>query len=441
MKIAILGYGDQGRSAYEYWKSGKDITICDLEENIPNLPQGVQTRLGPDYLWELDNYDLIVRSPSVHPSDIIKANSPQILEKVTTVTEEFMRVCPARIIGVTGTKGKGTTSALITKILQQAGMRVHLGGNIGIPPLDLLKNRIDPSDWVVLELANFQLIDLRLSPAIAVCLMVVPEHLNWHEDMAEYIRSKQNLFRHQDQGKLTIFNRANQLSVEVASSSPARKVSYEVPPIGQLPQSTSGATVTGDTVCMDRTQVCHTSEVLLRGRHNLENVCAALAATWELIGGRGDIAKAAITSFTGLVHRLEYIRTIGDVQYYDDSFGTTPETAIVALEAFSQPKVIILGGSDKGADYAQLAKAVTSQNVKKVVLIGQTAAKIRAALDNARFHEHVDGGRNMGEIVATARNYAQPGDVVLLSTACASFDMFKDYQDRGDQFKTIVNSL
>lgn len=441
MKIAILGYGDQGRSAYDYWNAGNDITICDLEENLPNLPFGVRTRLGPDYLWELDNYDLIVRSPSVHPSDIIKANSPQILEKVTTITEEFMRVCPARIIGVTGTKGKGTTSALITKILEQAGNRVHLGGNIGIPPLDLLRNRIEPSDWVVLELANFQLIDLRLSPAIAVCLMVVPEHLNWHEDMAEYIRSKQNLFRYQDSGKLAVFNRANQLSVEIASSSPARKISYEVPAIGELPKSNSGATVTGDAVCMDRVPICHTSEVLLRGRHNLENVCAAVAATWEIIDGKSEVAKAAIASFTGLVHRLEYVRTLDDVQYYDDSFGTTPETAMVALKAFSEPKVIILGGSDKGADFSQLAKMLATQDIRKVILIGQTAVKIRAALDSAGFHNYINGGRNMGEIIASVRNYAEPGDVVLLSTACASFDMFKDYQDRGDQFKVTLNAL
>ena len=186
MKIAILGFGKQGLSAYDYWKGPDNaITICD-ENEVLELPEGTSGQLGQNYLHELDKFDLIVRSPSVHPKDITVANSPATLDKVTSVTNEFFRVCPSKnIVGVTGTKGKGTTSTLIAKILEADGKKVHIGGNIGTPPLDMLKNGIEPEDWVVLELANFQLIDLNYSPKIAVCLMIAPEHLDWHTDVNE----------------------------------------------------------------------------------------------------------------------------------------------------------------------------------------------------------------------------------------------------------------
>ena len=186
MKIAILGYGLQGKSAYEFYNSpDNDITICDPV--LPdNLPQGAKTQIGENYLKRLDAFDLIVRSPIVHPRDIVADNSPEILEKVTSNTNEFLKQCPTKnVIGVTGTKGKGTTATLVAKLLEGLGLRVHLGGNIGTPPLDLLKDNIADDDWVVLELANFQLIDLKYSPHIAVCLTVEPEHLDWHSDVDE----------------------------------------------------------------------------------------------------------------------------------------------------------------------------------------------------------------------------------------------------------------
>jgi len=205
MKIAILGYGSQGRAAYEYWRDGNEITICDGNSKL-ELPTDVNTQLGADHLKGLERFDLLVRSPIVHPRAIVAANSPDILAKVTTVTNEFLRVCPTKnVIGVTGTKGKGTTSTLIALMLEAAGHRVHLGGNIGIPPLDMLKNDIQPDDWVVLELANFQLIDLQHSPRIAVCLMVVPEHLDWHTDPAEYFAAKTQLFRWQTAEDFAIY--------------------------------------------------------------------------------------------------------------------------------------------------------------------------------------------------------------------------------------------
>lgn len=444
MRIAILGFAGQGKAAYEYWRqSGNELMICDADTSI-TAPDGAQTRLGADYLKNLHEFDLLVRTPALHPRDIQAANPdhPEILDKVTTVTNEFFKVCPTKnIIGVTGTKGKGTTSTLIAKILEAAGKTVHLGGNIGIPPLDMLKADIQPDDWVVLELANFQLIDLKHSPHIGVCLMVVPEHLNWHNDMEEYVTAKQHIFLHQLPEDLTVYNRNNAHSTEVASVSLGTKLSYEVPGPGALPTSRTGAYVDNDTIYMNDVPVCLASEVALLGHHNLENVCAAIAATWELVLHNVEHIKQVITTFKGLEHRLEFVRELNGVRYYDDSFGTTPETAIVAIQAFEAPKVVILGGSDKGAEFAELAQVVKANNVKAVVTIGFTADKIQQALHAAGYDHVIDGGDTMENIMKAVQSQVASGDVVLLSTGCASFGLFKDYKDRGEQFKKAVQAL
>ncbi|HVV25725.1 MAG TPA: UDP-N-acetylmuramoyl-L-alanine--D-glutamate ligase [Candidatus Saccharimonadales bacterium] len=433
MKIAILGYGAQGRAAYEYWRVGNEITVCDGNEQV-ELPAGAARRLGPDHLKDLDGFDLIVRSPIVHPRDVVAANSPAILDKVTTVTNEFFRVCPSKhIIGVTGTKGKGTTSTLIANMLAADGRRVHLGGNIGIPPLDMLKDDIRPEDWVVLELANFQLIDLSYSPPVGVCLMVVAEHLDWHADEAEYVAAKSRLFERQTSDDVAIYFAENDTSRQIAAHGAGRKIPYFAPP---------GATAANGVIVIDGQRICSTDELKLLGKHNWQNVCAAVTAVWQVTQNI-EAMRTVLTSFSGLEHRLELVRELDGVRYYDDSFGTAPETAVVAIQAFSQPKVVILGGSDKGADYGQLARVIAESNIRKILLIGEQAARIGTALAAAGVDSGLvmPGGHNINEIAAAARAAAQPGDVVLLSPACASFDMFKNYKDRGEQFKKAVNSL
>jgi len=432
MKVAILGYGEQGRSAYEYWKSqGAEITICDQSETL-ELPLDVDKHQGETHLNHLDAFDLIVRSPFVKPADIVAANTPEIAEKVTTVTNEFFRVCPAKnIVGVTGTKGKGTTSTLIAKMLEADGKRVHLGGNIGIPPLDLLKNNIQPDDWVVLELANFQLIDLQYSPHIAVCLMVVPEHLDWHRDVNEYYTAKTQLFRHQTPDDFAIYYAANEDSKRIASTGKGWLIPYMERP---------GAFVENEQIVVDNQPVCSVRDLKLLGQHNWQNACAAITAFWK-VSQNLEAIRQVLTTFSGLEHRLEFVREVNDVKYYDDSFGTTPETAMVAIQAFGQPKVVILGGSDKGASYDELAKVVATSNVRHALTIGKMGPKIAEALIAAGYDNGMSGGGTMKDIVDEAAKLAEPGDVVLLSTACASFDMFKNYKDRGEQFKAAVLAL
>lgn len=430
MKIAIIGYGVEGRAAYAYWQAGNDITICDQNANLGDTPEDVTLQLGDNYLHDLETFDLVVRSPFVRPDALIHAGVDPA--KITSNTNEFFRVCPTKnIIGVTGTKGKGTTSTLITALLRASGKTVHLGGNIGVPALSLLNESIHNDHWVVLELSSFQLIDLQYSPPYAVCLMVVPEHQDWHTDINEYMNAKKQLFHWQQPSDRTVYFADNGNSVAVAAAGHGIKIPYFAEP---------GARVEHDHIVIDSKKICSVHDLKLLGAHNWQNICAALTVTWLITQ---DIAplRETLKTFTGLPYRLEYIREHNHVQYYNDSFGTTPETAIVAIQAFTEPKVLILGGSDKGADYSELAQTIASNTIRRVLLIGQQADRLQQALDRVGFTNYQAGGDTMSEIVATATAVAEAGDIVLLSTGCASFDMFTDYKDRGNQFNQAVQAL
>jgi UDP-N-acetylmuramoylalanine--D-glutamate ligase len=429
MKIAIVGYDTEGKASFEYFKERDDqITICDQSTDVA-IPEGVSSQLGETYLDNLDRFDLIVRTPGLHPSKIL-AKNPTVGDKITSQTNVFFEIVPTKnIIGVTGTKGKGTTSSLITQMLDAAGKHVVLGGNIGIPVFDLLPE-ITEDTWVVLELSNFQLIDLRHSPHIAAVLMVEPEHLDWHEDFEEYIAAKQQLFIHQYSDDVAIYYAKNKNSVSVAYASEGKQVPYyEIP----------GAIIKGDSIVIQNQEICKTSQIKLLGEHNWQNVCAAVTTVWQVTQDI-DAIRSVLITFSGLEHRLEFVNEIAGVKYYDDSFGTTPDTAIVAIEAFKEPKVVILGGSDKRVLFDKLAKTVQKNNVHTVITIGEMGPIIADELHKIGYNSIVSGGHTMSEIIDQAARSAKPGDVVLLSTACASFDMFKNYKDRGDQFKQAVQA-
>lgn len=430
MKIAIVGFDTEGRVTYDYFKAqGADITICDQNESIV-IPEGAAAQLGDAYLDNLDTFDLIVRTPGLHPAKIL-AKNPGVTDKITSQTNLFIEHASTKnIIGVTGTKGKGTTSSLITKMLEAAGKSVFLGGNIGVPPLTFLE-QVTPESWVVLELSSFQLIDLKHSPHIATVLMVKPEHLDWHEDFEEYIAAKQQLFIHQNSDDVAIYYAQNENSLSIADASEGVLIPYYEKP---------GAEVIDTTIVIDGETICKTDELKLLGAHNWQNACAAVTAVWQVTQ---DVAAihSVLTSFSGLEHRLELVREVNNVKYFDDSFGTTPETAIVAIEAFSEPKVVILGGSDKGASFDELAKTVQQHNVRAVITIGERGPIIAEALRKVGYTNIIPGGSTMTDIIKVAQEAAEPGDVVLLSTGCASFGLFKNYKDRGNQFKQVVQAL
>ena len=444
MKVAILGYStlEQSESidAYNFYHAkGDEITIYYWEggTQAADLPGGVTAKLTKDEhtFLDLDDFDMIVRSAFVHPKDI------RTTKPVTTIYNEFMALCPAPVIGVTGTKGKGTTSSLIAKMLEAAGNNVFLAGNIGKPPLSLLP-QITTKSYVILELSSFQLIDFKYAPHVGVCLMVVPEHLNWHTDLTEYLQSKGNLYVNQTPDDIVVYNMFNKNSDDLTATSKAKRVGYAVADTGEEVPDGANAYVLGDTIYYGQQEVCKTSDVALLGRHNLENCCAAIAAVWELLHGNIDAIVSVLKTFTGLEHRLELVRELDGVKYYDDSFATTPETAIAALLSFNQPLVMIVGGSDKGIPFDELADAIAKQAPKVVLAIGQTGPKI-AELIKARGYSNVilENLENMEQIITASKTHTTPGDVVLLSTGCASFGMFKDYKDRGNQFKTAVQAL
>ncbi|MDP4038391.1 MAG: UDP-N-acetylmuramoyl-L-alanine--D-glutamate ligase, partial [bacterium] len=356
MKIAILGYGAEGKSAYSYFAKDKSnqITICDEDESL-ELPKDVRAKLGEDYLKNLDKFDLIVRSPGIKLANI-KTSKP-----VTSGVKIFFEKCPAKIIGVTGSKGKSTTTTLIYEILKAGHKKVWLGGNIGKPVLDFL-DKVKPNDLVVLELSSFQLQDLDKSPSVAVALMIENEHLDYHQDFDEYFLAKANIFKYQKTNDTAVFNINDKSSAKLASFSLAKnKIPY-----GVSENNKTGARVVGDTIYIGSNKICSTNNVKLPGAHNLDNVLAAIAASWQFIKEPDPIIKA-LSTFTGLKHRLELVTETGGVKYYDDSIATTPSSAIAAIKAFKSPKVIILGGSDKGADFDHLAEVITSSNVIGVV--------------------------------------------------------------------------
>lgn len=430
MKVAILGFDTEGRGTYEFCKQrGDDITICDQNADLV-VPEGVASQLGPDYLQDLEHFDVVIRTPGLHPAKIFAAN-PGKEVTVTSHMNLFFEHSPTKnIIGITGTKGKGTTSTLVTKILEAAGKDVRLGGNIGTPPLSFI-GELTPDSWVVLELSSFQLIDLKQSPHLAAVLMVVPEHLDWHEDFEEYVAAKQQLFIHQSPDDTAVYYADNETSLSVADASEGRLLPYCAEP---------GAQIVNNQILIDNQVICETSDIRLLGKHNLQNACAAVTIVWQVTQDIDSIQRV-LSTFTGLPHRLELVKTINDVRYYDDSFGTTPDTAIVAIQSFEEPKIVILGGSDKGVPFDTLAKTVASSNVRSVITIGAMGSTIAAELQKSGFTSVITGASTMPEIVTQAREAAEAGDVVLLSTACASFDMFKNYKDRGDQFKQAVLAL
>ncbi|HVA96478.1 MAG TPA: UDP-N-acetylmuramoyl-L-alanine--D-glutamate ligase [Candidatus Acidoferrales bacterium] len=448
-KVAILGFGIEGLETLKFLqKKGVDVWVLDKKqkENIDHdlVTQaeslGAQFRLGSDYLQDLDGYDIIVRSPGVRRllPELLTAEQKGVT--ITSHTKLFFDLCPCLIIGVTGTKGKGTTATLIYEMLKEAEKDAYLGGNIGVAPLSFL-DKLQPSSIVVLELSSFQLQDMTKSPHIGVMLMATSEHLDHHATHEEYINAKRNLLRFQTKDDFAIVNRDYPASNESDVHTDA-KVFY----ISRERETTNGCFALHGKVIVRRNdnddEIISTSEIALPGKHNLENVCAAVLAA-RIAGVNTKYITKVLRSFTGLPHRLELVTEINGVKYYDDSFSTTPETAIAAIEAFDQLKIIILGGSSKGSDFTELGKVIReSESIKAIIGIGEEWEEIKLQLTNLKSSVlFIEGAGDMKTLVQAAAKIAQKGDVVLLSPACASFDMFKDYKDRGEQFKREVLKL
>jgi UDP-N-acetylmuramoylalanine--D-glutamate ligase len=426
MKIALLGYGIEGESAYHYYKKQFPDAKFTVYDEAPQpkkpLPEGVQF-LGNRADFRDISADIIVRTPSVSPHRISSQG------EITSLTKEFFKKCPAPIIiGVTGTKGKGTTSSLIYEMLTAAGTTAHLVGNIGVPALSEL-SKIHKDDIVVYEMSSFQLWDMTQSPHTAVVLMIEPDHLNVHDDFSDYVSAKANIARWQTTSDTVIYHPTNQYSQKIAAESRGQKLKYNM---------NETAHTINDQIWMRNTLICDVADVALPGPHNLENICAAVTAVWRYTQDVPAI-KQAIHAFHGLSHRLQFVAQKEGVKYYDDSIATTPGSAIAALRSFEASKILILGGQSKGASYEEVIIAARD-TYSRIIAIGETKEEINALCQTYAVECCVEAG-DMSAIVNRAHQIAHPGDIVILSPASSSFDMFTGYQDRGDQFARAVHQL
>jgi len=445
-KVVVVGFGLEGSSATKFLLQEKaQVTVwaeTKLGEEFADLQrefekQGVTFCIGQ--FTDFDVFDWIVRSPGVHPEKLYKKGVSK--EKITTVTNIFLSRVSCSVIGVTGTKGKGTTSSLIYEILKKDGRDVYLGGNIGLPPLDFL-SQLTSTSVVVLELSSFQLIDCVYSPQIAVILMTVPEHQDWHNSVDEYVEAKLQLTRYQNANDTAIISLDYPLNRTMIP-----KISAKIMSVSTLPHEHTGVFVTTRGTIVAKIQnkiisIFSTKKLALVGKHNWENAIAAVGCALVLGVKRVSI-RSVLSSFTGLPYRLELIREVKGVKYYNDSFATTPETAIAAIHSFDAPKVLIVGGSTKAADFTELGKAITQSNsIRAIIGIDPEWQRIKAAIGKfSRSIWVVEGCKSMAEIINKAQEVSQAGDIVLLSPGCASFGMFKNYKDRGDQFKEAVLAL
>jgi UDP-N-acetylmuramoylalanine--D-glutamate ligase len=461
-KIALLGFDREGKSVLRFLKDDPEfrdaeIWILDKKKDveIPSSAEAgvtVHARLGEHYLDDLDAFDVIFRTAGAryHMPELQTAITHGVT--VSSATKLFFERCPGTIIGITGTKGKGTTSTLIYEILKRGGKKAFLAGNIGKPTVDILPE-MDRDSWAVLELSSFQLIDLETSPHIGVALMVTSEHLDWHADVAEYVAAKSNIVRHQSFDDFAVLAEDYPQSAAYAALTEGNVFTFS-----RHHSVKKGAWTEGDAFwfagdpndggTIKKEKVCPVSALHIPGEHNWENACAAIAAA-KLAGIANDDIAQAIDEFRGLEHRLELVgETNGGVRWYDDSYSTMPDAAEVALAAFDEPKIMILGGSPKGADFTALARAIRgSKSVKAIIGIGEEWPRIKAAImavsdtPSSPSFLLLEGCMNMEEIVRAARGAAKPGDVVILSPACASFGMFKNYTERGNQFKEEARKL
>ena len=444
MKIALIGFGLEAKSAYDYFKSIDQNNTFEIYDENPKskieLPNGVKF-FGDFHDFSKIQADLIVRTPAVNPRRLPKN------AKITSVTNLFFEKCPAPIIGVTGSKGKGTVSSFIAEILRAAGLRVHLVGNIGLPALNEL-SKIQKDDAVIYELSSFQLWDAQKSPHIAVLNNLEVDHLDVHDGFEDYVAAKMNIAKNQTENDFFIFNAENPIVLKNVENL-KNQLKAELQPFQDynLAHIQENHFLWGDEVLFE------TDILKIPGEHNQKNACAAMIATFDFLREKGfeieeifDFWREGLSKFTGLPHRLKFVREFEGVRFYDDSIATTPGSAIAALNSFKKPKILILGGSNKGADLSELIEKIAKmpeQELRKVILMGTESEKLAQKLISGGFKRFINLGTetNMQEVVKTAFKNAKSGDVVILSPAHASFDMFKSYVDRGEQFVENVNLL
>ena len=448
-KVAIIGLGVSNIPLIEYMhKYNANVTVFD-EKEMEEIPVDILNKIrtysmsfsfGKNNLERLKGFDIIFRSPSCLPTRLELEQEEKRGALVTTEIEMLMKMCPCKIIGVTGSEGKTTTTSLIYAILKHAGLNCYLGGNIGTPLFSKL-SEMTPEDIVVLELSSFQLMGMDVSPHISVITNITPNHLNIHSSYEEYIEAKKNIFKYQNEDDILILNYDNEITRKCKPEANSKVIYFS-----SKEKLDDGYIVDGDLIkeCENklRTHILNTKEIKLRGIHNFENICSAFAATKPFVDEK--TAVEAIKEFNAVEHRLEFVRDINGVKWYNDSASSSPSRTIAGLNAYDEELILIAGGYDKNLDYTPIGKYIV-EKVKGLVLIGNTAQKIKTAVENEAKRKNriipIYECESLEEAVYTANKISNRGQVVLFSPASASFDMFKNFADRGNKFKKLVNEI
>ena len=446
--IAVIGMGVSNTPLIRMMlRADLKVTVCDksprerVEDQVAELESlGAKFHLGPDYLAKIHKFDLVFRTPGLSP------NTPELLKVVergnelTSEMELFFKLCPCKIIAVTGSDGKTTTTTLISEFLKEAGYNVYVGGNIGKPLLPDVAG-MTADDMVVLELSSFQLMTMKQSPNVAVFTNLSPNHLDYHHTMEEYTAAKLNIFCHQKNGDRAIFNYDNEITRNLTGTAPADTMQFSR-------QNTldEGVYLRSNTIWltnkMGSREVLPLDMIRIPGVHNIENYMAAIAAVDGIVPDK--CVRAVAQRFTGVEHRIELVREHNGVKYYNDSIGTSPTRTMACLDSFQEKLILLAGGYDKGVPFTQLGVAIT-EKVKVLVLCGATAPAIRHAVEQAP--DYAASGliiletETLGDAVKAASEAASAGDIVILSPACAAFDQFKNFMERGKVFKQLVNAL
>ena len=439
-KIAVFGLGVSNRPLVRLLlEFGCDVLGCDrtprekLDREVLDLEAaGCKLSVGESYLEGLEA-DLVFRTPGMHPGnpalEALRAKGAE----VTSEMEVFFEVCPCTILAITGSDGKTTTTTLVSEMLKAAGKTVWVGGNIGTPLLPRVRE-MRASDFAVVELSSFQLMDMKRSPHVAVVTNLAPNHLDVHKDMEEYVEAKKNIFRFQGKDDILIVNADNEITAPLRGNGATKTFSRQ--------GKNANVMLAGDTICRDGQPVLDKKDILIPGEHNVENYMAAIAAVQGLV--EDETIRQVAKTFGGVEHRIELVRIKDGVRFYNDSIASSPSRTIAGLRSFPEKVLLIAGGYDKHIPYDVLGPEICS-HVKKLYLGGATGQKIRAAVENCPEYkpgapEIVDCGDFASAVKAAAAS-AVSGDVVLMSPASAAFDQFKNFMVRGEFFKKMVMEL
>ena len=455
-KVAVLGIGISNIPAIKYLvELGAKVSARDKKEKLHDSVDmlkniGVEFVLGDNYLKNLENYDYIFRSPGIKPFTYEIEKAVELGNTIlTSEIEKVIELAPCKVIGVTGSDGKTTTTTLIAKFLEQAGYKVWLGGNIGTPLFSKL-DEMKKEDVVVLELSSFQLMTLDKSPHISVITNISPNHLDYHKDYNEYIMSKANIFLSQNKNDILVLNKDCNITNNYLKIIEDRNIDTNIRAFSVENDVKKGVYLKNNYIVSNifgkNEKICNIKDVKLVGIHNLANICAAATAIYDLVD-KNDI-KTVVTSFGGVEHRMELVAQKSGVKWYNDSIGTSPTRTIAGLKSFNDKVILIAGGYDKNIPYEPLSPYIL-EKVKHLILIGKTATKIRNAVIAEAKKQEVDlkeildivEFNTLEECVNYANKIAKENDIVVMSPASASFDMYKNFEERGNHFNRVVSKL